>query len=136
MHAGWLGGCIAEDYWRQPGPGLASSITAFILLMLGQCLRFAAMAALQEHWTVRILILPGVPPVTHGIYRYIRHPNYAGVILEIVALPALSGCWSTAIVCSIANGIVVWIRIRAEETALQTAGGYEQAFAHIGRFFP
>lgn len=123
LHAGWLVGCIAEAYWRQQAPGLAVSIPAFVILVLGQILRFAAMSALQERWTVRIMTLPGVPPVTHGIYRYMRHPNYLGVMFELVALPSLFGCWITAIVCGIANVVILWIRIRAEEAALEVAGG-------------
>jgi methyltransferase len=135
LHAGWLGGCVAEAVWRQQGPGLLISLVACGILVLGQILRYAAMSALQERWTVRILTLPGVPPVTHGIYRYIRHPNYVGVGLELVALPSIFGCWITAIACSMANVVILWVRIRAEETALEAAGGYAQAFAHTGRFF-
>lgn len=135
LHAVWLGGCIIEAAWRQQGPGLVISMVALVILVLGQSLRFAAMSALQERWTVRILTLPGVPPVTHGIYRYMRHPNYVGVVLEVVALPAIFGGWITAIACSIANGVILCIRIRAEEAALEAAGGYLQAFAHTGRFF-
>jgi methyltransferase len=135
LHAGWLGGCIAEAAWRQQGPGLIISVAACGILILGQILRYAAMSALQERWTVRILTLPGVPPVTHGIYRYIRHPNYVGVVLELAALPAIFGGWITTIVCSMANVVILWIRIRAEEAALEAAGGYRQAFAHTRRFF-
>jgi methyltransferase len=135
LHAAWLGGCMAEAAWRQQGPGLVISLVACVVLVLGQILRYAAISALQERWTVRILILPGVPPVTHGIYRYMRHPNYVGVVLEMVALPSIFGGWITAIVGSIANGVILWIRIRAEEAALEAAGGYRQAFAHTGRFF-
>jgi methyltransferase len=135
LHAGWLGGCVAEAAWRQQGPGLVISLAACGVLILGQILRYAAMSALQERWTVRILTLPGVPPVTHGIYRYIRHPNYVGVGLELAALPLIFGSWITAMACSMANVVILWVRIRAEEAALEAAGGYAQAFAHIGRFF-
>ena len=135
LHAVWLGGCIVEAAWRQQGPGLVISLAALVILVLGQSLRFAAISALQKRWTVRILILPGMPPVTHGIYRYIRHPNYVGVVLELAALPAIFGGWITVIVCSIANGVILCIRIPAEEAALEAVGGYKQAFAHTGRFF-
>jgi methyltransferase len=135
LHAGWLGGCVAEAVWRQQGPGLLISLAACGILILGQILRYVAMSALQERWTVRILTLPGVPPVTHGIYRYIRHPNYVGVVLELAALPAIFGGWITTIVCSMANVVILWIRIRVEEAALEAAGGYAQAFVNTGRFF-
>lgn len=136
LHVGWLVGCMAEAYWRHQPPALAVSMPALAILMLGQTLRFAAMSALQERWTVRIMTLPGVPPVTHGIYRYIRHPNYLGVGLELAALPLLYGSWITALGFGIANAVMLRIRIRAEEAALDAAGGYAQAFENTGRFFP
>ena len=136
LHTVWFGGCIAEAYWRQDPPGPAVYLPAFAVLALGQMLRYAAMSALQERWTVRIITLPRVPPVTHGIYRYIRHPNYVGVMFELAALPLLFAGWITAIVCSGANIAILWVRIRAEEAALEAAGGYERAFGNTGRFFP
>jgi methyltransferase len=82
------------------------------------------------------MILPGAQPINHGIYRFIRHPNYLGVILEIGAVPLLHSAYLTAIVFSIANALLLAWRIRTEETALKAHNSYEQIFADRPRFLP
>lgn len=136
VHTLWLVACVAEAVWRQTPPAFALSAAALCVLGLGQVLRRAAMSALGPRWTVRIITLPHAIPITHGIYRYVRHPNYLGVILEIAALPLIYGSWLTAIGFSVANAAVLWVRIGAEEAALEAVGGYARAFRHTRRFFP
>jgi methyltransferase len=87
------------------------------LWLAAQALRYWAVATLGERWTVRIWILPGVPPVRHGPYRWLRHPNYLAVALELVAAPLMFGAWRTALAISALNLIALAIRIRAEERA-------------------
>ena len=136
LHLFWLCGCVAEAYWIREPPPFTILLPAATVLLVGQILRFAAMWALGERWTVRIIALPGVPPVRRGIYRYMRHPNYLGVILEIAALPVIFGCWITALAGSAANALILWIRIRAEEAALEAVSDYEESFGPTRRFFP
>jgi methyltransferase len=57
--------------------------------------------------------------VQHGIYRYIRHPNYLGVELEILAVPLLHSAYITSAVFGVANLLLLHDRIRREEQALQ-----------------
>jgi methyltransferase len=61
-----------------------------------QALRYAAVRALGERWSVRILALPGEPLVRRGPYRYLRHPNYVAVVVELLAAPLMFGAWRTA----------------------------------------
>ncbi len=136
LHTLWLIACIAEASFRGVPPSIGLSITAFVVLAAGQSLRLLAMAALGERWTTRIVILPGHGPVTGGIFRYIRHPNYLGVFLELAALPLVFGCFNTAAFFSLANLALMLVRIPAEEKALEEAGGYQQAFAQKNRFIP
>ncbi len=82
------------------------------------------------------MILPEAPPQVGGLYRWIRHPNYLGVVLEILALPLLGGAWMTALVFSLANGLLLRHRIGREEAALEQSGGYLDAFENRGRFIP
>ena len=77
---------------------------------------------------------PGAVPITRGIYRWMRHPNYVAVVIEIAALPLVRGCWITAIVFTLANAWILSIRIPAEENALGES--YSAAFSSVGRFFP
>jgi methyltransferase len=56
--------------------------------------------------------------VRHGIYRYLRHPNYLGVQLEILAVPLLHSAYLTSLVFGVGNALLLRDRIRREEEAL------------------
>jgi methyltransferase len=89
--------------------------------LAAQALRYAAVRALGQRWTVRIWVLPGMPLVRRGPYRFLRHPNYLAVVVELLAAPLLFGAWRTAVAISVLNLFALWIRIRAEEEALRGA---------------
>lgn len=84
-----------------------------------QALRYAVVRALRERWSVRIVVPPGEPPVRRGPYRFLRHPNYLAVAVELVAAPLMFGAWRTAIAISALDLAALAIRIRAEEAALR-----------------
>ncbi|MGH7724077.1 MAG: isoprenylcysteine carboxyl methyltransferase family protein [Candidatus Eiseniibacteriota bacterium] len=88
------------------------------LFALGQFLRLWAIRTLGPFWTVRVWVVPGTTPVRRGPYRYLRHPNYLGVALELLAAPLFFGAWRTAVFATLANVLVLAIRIRVEERAL------------------
>ena len=102
----------------RPGPAWVAWLVA---LALAQALRISAIQALGDRWNVRIWVLPGAPPVRDGVYRWLRHPNYLAVIVEVVAGPMLFGAWRTAILGSVLNAIALAIRIPVEERALASA---------------
>ena len=115
VHALWL----AALWWLAPGlPIVWPLIGVFFLLQLA---RLWVLATLGERWTTRIIILPGAPLVTGGPFRFFRHPNYLVVAAEIAVLPLAFGLWQAALAFSIANAVVLAIRIRAEEKALLPA---------------
>jgi methyltransferase len=118
LHAGWFLAMAGEVVGQRRPFRPALAWPAAGLLALGQSLRYAAMLALGSRWTARVVTLPGVPPVSHGIYRYLRHPNYLGVVLEIAAVPLLHSAWWTALAFSLANLLLLRARIRVEEAAL------------------
>ena len=136
LHTTWLVACILEAVSADHPPTAILATIGMSLLCVGQLLRIAAIRTLGPRWTTRIIILPQTSPVNHGIFRYVRHPNYLGVILEIVALPLIYGSWLTAIGFSIANGLLLWVRIRTEEKALQKENDYETYFNGRNRFIP
>jgi len=88
-----------------------------------QALRAAAIRALGDRWNTRIVVIPGVPPVSHGIYRWLAHPNYVAVALEFVSAPLMFGAWRTAAAFSALNALAMSVRVPAEERALRDAGG-------------
>lgn len=90
-----------------------------ILYCLVQILRFWTIASLGVFWTTRIIVVPHAPVVTSGPYRFLRHPNYVVVVLEIALLPLALGSWPLAIGFSLANAGALYLRIKAEEAALR-----------------
>ena len=114
LHAAWLGGLWLLAWNR---PILWTWLALFAVL---QILRLWVLATLRERWTTRIVILPGAPLVKTGPYRFLNHPNYAVVVGEIAVLPLVFGLPGYALAFSILNGVVLFIRITAENTALET----------------
>ncbi len=73
-------------------------------------------------WTTRIITMAGAPPVRHGPYRFLRHPNYLIVALEIAALPLAFGAWMHALLFSALNAaLLLLVRIPAENRAWAAA---------------
>lgn len=102
--------------------------------VLAQALRYWSIWTLGWRWNTRVIVVPGEPPVTGGPYRYMRHPNYLAVYLEMACVPMMLGAWLTAVVFSAGNAALLRVRIRDEERALGSA--WEAAFAHKRRLLP
>ncbi|HET6160913.1 MAG TPA: isoprenylcysteine carboxylmethyltransferase family protein [Dongiaceae bacterium] len=79
-----------------------------------QGLRLWTLLSLGRYWTTRIIVVPDAPLVRTGPYRFIRHPNYVVVVLEIALLPLALGSWPLALGFSIVNAIVLAWRIKVE----------------------
>ena len=90
-------------------------LAAFVLL---QAARLWIVATLGRFWTTRILTLPGAPLVRRGPFRYLRHPNYLVVALEIPVVPLIAGAWQIALVFALLNLALLGWRIRIEDRAL------------------
>ena len=118
LHALFLVSAAAEAIaLKRPFPG-ALGWAAMGAALGAQALRYWSIAALGPRWNTRIIVFPGAAPVVRGPYRFLRHPNYLAVIVEIASVPMIRGCWITAAVFSIANAALLRTRIVAEEAAL------------------
>jgi len=89
---------------------------AFFLLL--QPLRVWIIASLGRFWTTRVVSLPGAPLIRKGPFRYIRHPNYLIVELELISLPLAFGAPLVALVFGLANALIIAWRIRIEDQLL------------------
>lgn len=118
LHACWLLGWIAEAWAR--GPVLSPWWPALVAVFAAaQGLRYWAIVSLGRRWNTRILVLPAEPLETSGPYRFIRHPNYVAVVVELAAVPLLFDAWITALVASALNAaLLLFVRIPAETRAL------------------
>lgn len=136
VHALFLPAAVVEvaALHRPFLPALAAVATAGVVAAQG--LRYWAVATLGERWNTRILVVPGSPAVSHGPYRFVRHPNYVAVAIEMVALPLVHTAWITALVWSAANAALLAARVPREEAALRRAGDYDTRLGDRARFLP
>jgi methyltransferase len=115
LHVFWLLGLWMFGHDRNVNPFW---LALFIVLQAG---RLWVIASLGRRWTTRVIALPGSAPVARGPYRWLRHPNYLIVVLEIAVVPLAIGLPVFALVFSLANAALLAYRIRIENQALAWA---------------
>lgn len=120
LHGAWLLGLWVTAVDKSP------NLIWLLMFIVLQVLRLWVLATLKERWTTRIIVLPEGPLIRNGPYRFMRHPNYAIVAGEIFVLPMVFGFYAYAIAFTLLNGVVLAIRIRAENEALQSAASSPQ----------
>jgi len=121
LHTGLLVGCLAE-VWLADRPFVPALGWPMLALALGsQALRWWCIATLGPRWNTRVIVVPGLPLVARGPYRWLRHPNYVAVVVEGFALPLVHSAWLTAAVFTAANTALLTVRIRTENRALADA---------------
>jgi methyltransferase len=131
-HTLFLISCIAE-VWLLDRPLLPwLAVAALAALAAAATLRVWVIRTLGSRWTVRVICFPGRPVITGGPFRFLRHPNYLAVVVEILALPLVHTGWISAILFSLTNGLVLRERIRVEEAALAEHTDYREAFPGSG----
>jgi len=117
LHALWLLSTLIEGLLRGPGLPALWPIPAALFLLV-QPLRYWAILSLGNYWNTRILVVPNAKLVARGPYRYLRHPNYVVVAVEVATFPLIFGAWVTALVFSALNAALLFVRIREENRAL------------------
>lgn len=120
LHIALLVGALAEAWVRRPDVPSLLAWSMLALVIASQVLRWWCIATLGRRWNTRVIVVPGLPPVTSGPYRILRHPNYVAVVVEGVALPLVHAAWITAVVFTVLNAGLLAVRIRAEDAALAT----------------
>jgi methyltransferase len=118
LHTGLLVGMLVEAWLRRPDVPAALAGTMLALVVASQALRWWCITTLGPRWNTRVIIVPGLPLVATGPYRFLRHPNYVAVVVEGLALPLVHAAWVTALVFTVANAAVLTVRLRAENDAL------------------
>ncbi|MEO1224351.1 MAG: isoprenylcysteine carboxylmethyltransferase family protein [Pseudomonadota bacterium] len=113
LHGSWLIVLALAVPWDVPVSW--PLIAAFLVLQAG---RVWVIASLGPYWTTRIITVPGAPLVRSGPYRWLKHPNYLVVALEIPLLPLVAGQVWLAVGFGIANLALLAWRIRVENGAL------------------
>jgi len=121
LHTGLLVGMLLEAWIRRPDVDAWLAYPMVALVLASQGLRWWCIATLGRRWNTRVIVVPGLPLVRSGPYRYFSHPNYVAVVVEGVALPLVHAAWMTAVVFTAANAALLTVRLRVENAALARA---------------
>ncbi|MFJ4952729.1 isoprenylcysteine carboxyl methyltransferase family protein [Streptomyces sp. NPDC088760] len=121
LHTGLLACCLLEPVLADRSflPALGWPMLA--LAVLAQALRWWCITTLGPYWNTRVIVVPGARLVRAGPYRFLRHPNYVAVVVEVAALPLVHSAWLTATVFSVANAVLLAVRVTCENAALNRA---------------
>lgn len=120
---GFLAVCL-EGWWRGgPGDGWGTSLVAagIVVFAAGKALKWWAIVALGARWSFRVFVLPGAPLVMRGPYRWLRHPNYVGLVGEIAGSALWMRAPITGTLFAVTFAIILFVRLGIEERALGLA---------------
>jgi methyltransferase len=138
MHTAWFVSLLIEAHVFPSGISSGIRLLAAGIFIAAQALRWWTLRTLGHFWNVSVLTNARDERafVSSGPYRFIRHPNYLVVIVELASLPIVGGAPLTAIVFSVLNGLLLRRRIGLEERSLFAIPGYERMMSHKPRLSP
>lgn len=120
LHTGLLAGCLIEPPLAHRSFVPALGIPMLVLAIGSQGLRWWCIRTLGTRWNTRVIVVPGMPLVDSGPYRWFAHPNYVAVVVEGFALPLAGSAWVTALVFTALNAVLLTVRLRCEMRALSS----------------
>jgi methyltransferase len=129
-------GSLAEFLWIPKQVSLTWILVFALLYCFAKILKFWAIASLGSYWTMRVLILPQSNVVTGGPYKWIRHPNYVAVLMEIAATTLIGKAFVTFVVVIALFSVTLVFRIQQEEAALKKYTDYAGRMGVRRRFLP
>ena len=121
LHVALLVGCWVEPLVLHRTFITPLGWTMLAVVLAANALRWWCIATLGSRWTARVIVIPGMPLVRSGPYRWFAHPNYVAVVVEGAALPLVGSAWITACVFTVLNAALLTVRLRCETRALAAA---------------
>ena len=136
LHAAVLIGAALEVVFlkRPLLPWLAAPM--FAIFLAANAVRWWVIRTLGQHWNVQVMDSTSLGVVTTGPFRYVRHPNYAAVFAEMLALPLIHTAWITAGLGALGHIAVLGQRLSTEERMLFANPDYRAAMSGKPRFVP
>ncbi|WP_335869656.1 isoprenylcysteine carboxyl methyltransferase family protein [Bacillus sp. 2205SS5-2] len=107
-----------------------------ILFLLAQIGRVWVLSSLGKYWNTKILVLPNADVVAKGPYKYMKHPNYVLVTIELIVIPIMFQAYWTLFFFGCLNQLILAVRIPEEEKALEEITDYKETHEHTYRFVP
>ena len=130
-----IGAALEVIFLHRPFiPWLAAAM--FVLFLAANAVRWWVIRTLGEHWNVQVMDSTRLGVIVSGPFRFVRHPNYAAVFTEMLALPLIHTAWITALAGSLAHIVVLSQRLATEERVLVADPSYRSAMSGKPRFLP
>jgi len=130
-----IGAALEVVFLHRPFYPVLAAI-CFAIFVAANVVRWWVIRTLGEHWNVEVMNSTGIGVITTGPFRYVRHPNYAAVFVEMLVLPLIHCAWLTAGIGSAAHILVLSRRISTEERVLFSDARYREAMNGKPRFLP
>ena len=108
---------VAEAWVRRPAIDDVF-VWGAAVFVVAKALKYWAIATLGTRWTFRVLVPRRSARITRGPYALMRHPNYIGVVGELLGGMLMAHAWIAGPLATMAFGALMWARIRVEERAL------------------
>jgi len=129
---------------RNTGPLLTTQYsgvlyyTGIFLICIGLILRWIAILTLKSSFTVDVAVSENQAIIKSGVYKYIRHPAYAGALLSFFGLGFLFNSYLTLVVVFAPVFAAFAYRMRVEERLLTEVfkDQYEAYMDHTWRLIP
>ncbi|WP_337018780.1 isoprenylcysteine carboxyl methyltransferase family protein [Oceanobacillus massiliensis] len=109
---------ILLETWLNNNIDYPLNYTLLAIFILTQLVRIWCIYSLGRFWNTKIIILPGEELVSKGPYKFVKHPNYIIVGIELFVIPLLFGAIYTAIIFPLLHIMKLTVHIPAEERAL------------------
>jgi methyltransferase len=130
-----IGAAVEVVFLRRPFIPILAAVM-IVIFVAANAVRWWVIRTLGEHWNVQVVDSTRLGVVTSGPFRFVRHPNYAAVFAEMIALPLIHTAWITAIVGTVAHALVLRMRLSTEERVLFANPDYRAAMSSKPRFLP
>jgi methyltransferase len=112
---------LGEGLLRDRPPSAPVVAAGLAVFAAAKALKWWAILSLGPFWTFRVIVVPDVPLVRRGPYRWLRHPNYVGVVGELAGVALAAGAAVSGVAAMAGFGVLLIKRIRVEDRMLATA---------------
>jgi methyltransferase len=130
-----LGAGLEVVFLNRPFIPALAAVT-LVFFSVANAVRWWVIRALGDHWNVQVVDSTRLGIVTSGPFRFVRHPNYAAVFVEMLALPLIHTAWITALAGSVTHIAILWQRLSTEERVLFANPEYRATMSAKPRFLP
>jgi methyltransferase len=130
-----VGAALEVVLLRRPFLPVLAGLMLFLFLAANG-VRLWVVRTMGQLWNVQVMNSTGLGVVTSGPFRFVRHPNYSAVFVEMFSLPLIHTAWITALLGCVGYALALSQRLVLEESVLLANPAYRTAMAGKPRFLP